>query len=223
MGPKVVGNAKNIVDVVCARSSSDGLAYVFLADGTSASEQRWTFADTARRSEAFAAHLADRGIDADSRVVLAINPSLEFIAALFGIMRLGAIPVPCFPPLRAKELDRFHAITVDCAPDAIVIDAMYRGTMEALQERLRPAGLDPALCYAEDLATQPAADAPTVSSAPDDLALIQYTSGSTGSPKGVCLTHDNLVSNCEAMTAQHGSRIRTESSCPGYRPTTTWV
>ena len=41
--------------------------------------------------------------------------------------KLGAVPVPCFPPLRAKELDRFHAITVDCAPTGIVIDEMYRG------------------------------------------------------------------------------------------------
>ena len=193
-----------ILDVLSARSSSDELAYVFLAEGTSESEVRWSFADVAARSAAFAAYLRGRGIQGGSRVVLAINPSLEFIAALFGIMQLGAVPVPCFPPLRPKELDRFHAITVDCAPAAIVIDAMYRGTMEALQERLRPAGLDPALCYTEDLTTQPAADAPTVSSTPDDLALIQYTSGSTGSPKGVSLTHDNLVSNCEAVLRNMG-------------------
>jgi acyl-CoA synthetase (AMP-forming)/AMP-acid ligase II len=200
----VPGHPPTILDALSARSSSDRLAFVFLADGTSESEIRWTFADVAARSAAFAAYLTSRGIRAGSRVVLATNPSLDFIAAMFGIMRLGATPVPCFPPLRAREIDRFHAITVDCAPDAIVIDAMYRGTMETLQERLRPAGLDPALCYPEDLATQPAADAPTVSSSPDGLALIQYTSGSTGSPKGVCLTHDNLVSNCEAILRNMG-------------------
>jgi acyl-CoA synthetase (AMP-forming)/AMP-acid ligase II len=193
-----------LLDVLSARSSSDELAYVFLAEGTSDSEVRWSFADVAARSANFAANLTSRGIQEGSRVVLAVNPSLEFIAALFGIMQLGAVPVPCFPPLRPKELDRFGAITVDCAPAAIVIDAMYRPTMEALQERLRPAGLDPALCYTDDLTTRPDADAPTVSSTLGDLALIQYTSGSTGSPKGVCLTHDNLVSNCEAVLRNMG-------------------
>ena len=127
---------KSIVDVLSARSSSEALAYVFLADGTSESEIRWTFADTVKNSRAFAAHLRDRGISAGDRVVLALNPSLEYIAALYGIMQLGAIPVPCFPPLRPKELDRFHAITVDCSPKGIVIDEMYRGQMEALRGRL---------------------------------------------------------------------------------------
>ena len=191
-----------ILDALAARSSSDRLAYVFLAEGSSESEIRWTFADVAARSAAFAAYLTGRGIRAGSRVVLAVNPSLDFVAALLGIMRLGAVPVPSFPPLRSKELDRFQAITVDCAAEGILIDAMYRPTMEALQERLRVAGLDPALCHPEDLATQPGAD--TVASTHGDLALIQYTSGSTGSPKGVCLTHDNLVSNCEALLRSMG-------------------
>ena len=79
---------------------------------------------------AYAAHLAQCGVTAGSRVVLAANPGLEFIAAMFGIMSLGAVPVPCFPPLRPKEVDRFHAVARDCTPDAIVIDAMYRPAIE---------------------------------------------------------------------------------------------
>jgi acyl-CoA synthetase (AMP-forming)/AMP-acid ligase II len=196
-------HTNTIVDIVSARSSSEALAYVFLPDGTSETEQRWTFAETAKNSRAFAAHLADRGIGAGSRVILAMNPSLEYIAALFGIMQLGAIPVPCFPPLRPKDSDRFHAIAVDCSPDGIVVDAMYRQQIQALRERLKLADLDPRVAYAED-ATANGTDVDTVSLAPDDLALIQYTSGSTGSPKGVCLTHDNLVSNCEALGRSMG-------------------
>jgi acyl-CoA synthetase (AMP-forming)/AMP-acid ligase II len=188
-----------ILDALSARSSCDRLAFVFLPDGTSANEIRWTFADVAARSAEFAVSLKSCGIGAGSRVLLATNPSLEFIAVMLGIMRLGAVPVPCFPPMRARELARFHAITLDCAPDAIVIDAVFRGAMEELQERLRPAGLEPAYCYLQELTGWPADDAPNLPRRPEDLALIQYTSGSTGSPKGVCLTHDNLVSNCEAV------------------------
>jgi acyl-CoA synthetase (AMP-forming)/AMP-acid ligase II len=193
-----------ILHALSARSSSDRPAYVFLADGTSDTEIRWTYADVAVHSAAFAAYLKDRGVKAGSRVVLAVNPSLEFIAAMYGIMLLGAVPVPSFPPLRPRELDRFHAITADCAPDAIVIDAMFSAPMETLLERLKPEGLQPALCYPEDLAAWPAADVPTLQGTPEDLALIQYTSGSTGNPKGVCLTHDNLVSNCEAIFRNMG-------------------
>ena len=193
-----------IVDVLCSRASSDALAYAFLADGTSESEIRWTYADIAEQSSAFAAHLRGQGISAGDRVVLAVNPSLEYVAALYGIMRLGAIPVPCSPPLRTKELGRFHAITVDCAPKGIVIDEMYRQPTETLQSRLASANLQPVVVYAEDVAFRPDGMDP-VSTTPSDIALIQYTSGSTGTPKGVCLTHANLISNCEALGRNMGS------------------
>lgn len=192
-----------IVDVLCSRASSDALAYAFLADGTSESEIRWTYADTAEHSSAFAAHLRGQGIRAGDRVVLAVNPSLEYVAALYGIMKLGAIPVPCSPPLRTKELDRFHAITVDCAPKGIVIDEMYRQPTEALQSRLASSDLQPVVVYAEDVVCRDERVDP-VSSAPGDIALIQYTSGSTGTPKGVCLTHANLISNCEVLGRNMG-------------------
>jgi acyl-CoA synthetase (AMP-forming)/AMP-acid ligase II len=200
----VIGRRPNsIVDVVFERSASDGLAYVFLADGTSESEVRWTFADTANKSLAFAAHLRDRGIGAGDRVVLAVNPSLEYIAALYGIMKLGAVPVPCFPPLRPKELDRFHAITVDCAPKGILIDEMYREPIEALQVRLQSSNLEPVVVFTEQVPSA-ADESDSVPTTLNDIALIQYTSGSTGAPKGVCLTHDNLVSNCEALGRNMG-------------------
>jgi acyl-CoA synthetase (AMP-forming)/AMP-acid ligase II len=192
-----------MVDIVAARATSESLAYVFLADGTPASELRWSFADTASRARAYASHLRDRGISAGHRVVLAINPSLDYIAALYGIMWLGAIPVPCFPPLRTKELDRFGAIAVDCAPTAIVIDGMYREPIEALRGRLESVGLEPAVVYVEEV-DDAGDDFPPVPTAARDIALIQYTSGSTGTPKGVCLTHNNLVSNCEALGRNMG-------------------
>jgi acyl-CoA synthetase (AMP-forming)/AMP-acid ligase II len=201
----VESHLETIVDILSARSSSQALAYLFLADGTSESEIRWTFADTAKKSRAFAAHLRDRGIGAGDRVVLAVNPSLEYIAALYGIMALGAIPVPCFPPLRAKELGRFHAITVDCAPKGIVIDEMYRLPIEALQSHLASSNLEPIVADAEHVAGGPDEVVDPVSTTPSDIALIQYTSGSTGTPKGVCLTNENLVSNCEALGRNMGN------------------
>ncbi len=199
----MLSSRQSIVDLVSARASSEALAYIFLADGTSASEIRWSFADTARNARVFASHLRDSGISAGDRVVLAVNPSLEYIAALYGIMHLGAIPVPCFPPLRPKELDRFHAITIDCAPKGIVIDEMYREQIESLQLRLESSELEPVVVYAEHVAGG-ADDIHPVPATSNGVALIQYTSGSTGTPKGVCLTHENLVSNCEVLGRNMG-------------------
>lgn len=196
-------NGPTIVDVLCARSSSHDPAYIFLDDGTAVSESRWTYADTAARAAAFAAWLSCRGVRGGSRIVLAVNPSLDYIAALFGIMMLGAVPVPCFPPLRAKELDRFQAIVLDCDPHAILIDAMYDAQIETLRRRLACVDIDPLICYVDELDTR-VDPVPPAACSPDDLALIQYTSGSTGSPKGVCVTHDNLVSNCEVLSRSMG-------------------
>ncbi|MBS1695224.1 MAG: fatty acyl-AMP ligase [Actinobacteria bacterium] len=189
---------ENIVDVLCARSTSTDLAYVFLADGTAASETRWTFADTAAHTDALAAQLHDRGVRAGDRVLLAVNPGLRYIAALFGAMRLGAVPVPCYPPLRTKDIHRFSAITDDCTPSMIVTDPMYA-------DRVAGLACGGVLRTDETPATAPTSP-PRVSISPTDRALIQYTSGSTGTPKGVCLTHSNLVSNCAALGRSMGEQ-----------------
>jgi acyl-CoA synthetase (AMP-forming)/AMP-acid ligase II len=193
----------NVLEVLDARSSVHELAYVFLADGTSSTEIRWTFADTIRTSRAIAAYLSGRGIGIGDRVILAVNPSLEYVAAFYGIMQLGAVPVPCFPPLRANDFERFLDITADCRPAGIVIDEMYRNHVETLRGRLESSGLTAIVVYA-DQATVDDAAIEVASVARHDIALIQYTSGSTGSPKGVCLTHDNLMSNCEALGRSMG-------------------
>jgi acyl-CoA synthetase (AMP-forming)/AMP-acid ligase II len=193
----------NVLEVLDARSSVHELAYVFLADGTSSTEIRWTFADTIRTSRAIAAYLSGRGIGIGDRVILAVNPSLEYVAAFYGIMQLGAVPVPCFPPLRANDFERFLDITADCRPAGIVIDEMYRNHVETLRGRLESSGLTAIVVYA-DQATVDDAAIEVASVARHDIALIQYTSGSTGSPKGVCLTHDNLMSNCQALGRSMG-------------------
>src|SRR5690348_10448734 len=118
-------------------------------------------------------------------------------------MQLSAIPVPCFPPLRPKDSDRFLAIARDCSPKAIVIDSAYHQRISAIRDRLKLDGRNPDVVHPEQV-IRTATDMRSVSIAPGDIALIQYTSGSTGTPKGVRLTHDNLISNCEALDRSMG-------------------
>jgi len=180
------------------------LSVCILADGTSATETRWTFAEIARNSSAFAARLSSHGVGVSDRVVLAVNPGLAYIAALYGIMQLGAVPVPCFPPLRPKELHRFRAISFDSAAAAIVIDEMYRQPMRELQSQLRACELAPAVLYVSELPADATASVNPRAFSPADLALIQYTSGSTGAPKGVCLTQGKPDEQLRSPGPEHG-------------------
>ena len=199
----MLGNAKTIVDVVRARSSSDALAYVFLADGTSASEHamdicrhRATF-PRLRRAPGRPGHRRRRPRRAGDEP----GPRLHRrVVRHHDARRRSRCPASrrCGPrnwtgstPSRsiAHRRDR-HRRDV---PRQI----------DALHDRLTPFDLDPTVTYAEDVGAD-ARDVDAVSPAAEDLALIQYTSGSTGSPRGVCLTHDNLVSNCEALDRSMG-------------------
>ncbi|QBJ98118.1 fatty acyl-AMP ligase [Rhodococcus sp. ABRD24] len=195
-----------IVDALHARSQSDELAYIFLSDGTADSETRWTYREVASVSGVFAERMKMEGVRAGDRVVLALNPSLDYIAALYAIMQIGAVAVPSFPPIRPKELDRFVLSALDSRPAAVIIDAMYREPMGSVSKRLAERGIDAKVIQPgmEGTSSSSVIDGNEHRPRPDALALIQYTSGSTGSPKGVCVTHANLVSNCESLGRSMG-------------------
>ncbi|MBC9716498.1 fatty acyl-AMP ligase [Streptomyces sp. TRM66268-LWL] len=194
------------------------LAYRFLADGTEQSAMDWSYHDLARRASQVAARLGDC---AGRRVVLALDPGLAYIAALFGIFQAGAVAVPSFPPFGRKASNRFVSIVADCRPDAVVMAShhLQSGAMAAEPlSGVRVLTLDDADLSDQDGPAPAAADRdepavadrdePAVAyrpAAPDEPALIQYTSGSTGDPKGIVLTHENLVSNCRALEANMGA------------------
>ncbi|MEV0251472.1 fatty acyl-AMP ligase [Nocardia sp. NPDC050712] len=192
----------SVTDMLWQRSGSDDRALIFLADGTSGSAQEWSFFTVFAEAGRWAARLAARGVGRGDRVVLAINPGLDYVAALYGILWLGAVAVPCFPPLRAKELDRFAAVLRDAEPVLVLIDEMYRPRLDELAARGLDACREP-LHPGGPAETGGRFEQPTPCVA-SDLALIQYTSGSTGHPKGVCITHGNLVSNCAALDRSMG-------------------
>ena len=195
----------SVIDKLRDRSGSDSRALVFLADGTSRSALEWTFADVFRESRRWTAIMRAQGIGGGDRVVLAVNPGLGYVAALYGILAIGAVAVPCFPPLREKEVNRFAAVVSDAAPAAIVIDEMYRRSIDTLVGG--GIATDMPVIYPERVAAAVAAIDIDVlmPCVPNDVALIQYTSGSTGTPKGVVITHGNLVSNCAALSRSMGA------------------
>ncbi|QKW06576.1 fatty acyl-AMP ligase [Streptomyces sp. NA04227] len=186
-----------------AQNQPDALAFRFLPDGTSEQIVDWSYAQLSERAAAVAAQLAERGITR-GRVVLALDPGLDYVAGLFGILRAGCTAVPSFPPIGRRAMQRFVSIVEDCAPGAVLTDPRFAGQVGQFEEQL-PVGEEKLRWIfpeADFFETRPSATPGPVRLA--EQALLQYSSGSTGEPKGIVLSHDNLVSNCRVLDEHMG-------------------
>ena len=156
-----------------------------------------TYATLDASCDAVAAGLAARGLGRGDRVgILALNRT-EYVEALYGTMRAGAIPVPLNIKLPAEAL---AFIAKDANLSLLFVDA---GPPQGRPRR--PHGRDFDADYADFLKPGPFA---TVEPAPDDICLQPYTSGSTGRPKGVLLTHAGQAWQIDALAqgAPHDAR-----------------
>lgn len=175
-------------------------AFVF-SDGE-ATETVWTFAELDRRARLVAGMLLDAGL-AGERVLLLYPPGLEFLAALFGCFFAGAVAVPVFPPRRNRNMTRLEAVAASAQPRAALTDSATRERDGGLLDSA------PGLRSLAWLATdEPAARRDALAPdqlpprTPESLALLQYTSGSTGQPKGVMLRHAHLMHNVRLITSR---------------------
>ncbi|ANN16120.1 hypothetical protein SD37_11050 [Amycolatopsis orientalis] len=182
---------RTVLDLVRdeALTHPDRTAYRHLVDGTSASTASLSWHSLWHRILAVADQVR-AACPAGSRVALAVRPGLDYVAGLFGTMYAGSTVVPTFPPSGRRATDRLASIIGDCSPQAILVD---RG-----QDRSRV----PADLIVLEISDAETGDDPGYT--PAEIALLQYTSGSTAAPKGVVLTHANLMSNCAALTSHIG-------------------
>lgn len=187
----------SLVEMLRARADGAPAAHAvtFLADGEM-DARHVTFADLDRQARSIAVHLARHARPGD-RVLLLYPAELEFGAAFFGCLYAGAIAVPAFSPRIPGAAARVAAIAEDCQPSAVMTDAAsIEAITECLAENSLARGL-PVLC-ADDLPD--ASGAWRRSDARRETpAFLQYTSGSTSLPKGVVVTHGNLLHNMRAI------------------------
>jgi acyl-CoA synthetase (AMP-forming)/AMP-acid ligase II len=170
-------------------------AYVFLTDGE-VEGQSLSYGEVDRRSRAVAAALqAERA--AGERALLLYPPGLDFVAAFFGCLYAGVVAVPIPPPHPARpgrSLPRLGAIARDAEVRFVLTTAAIAALAPALARETR--GLATARWVATAGLGETDAEGwrePIVG--PDALAFLQYTSGSTASPKGVMVSHGNLLHN----------------------------
>lgn len=170
-------------------------AYLFLNDGET-DEVRLTYGQLDTWARTIAAQLQPLNIQGE-RVLLLFPASLDYLAAFFGCLYAGAIAVPVYPPHPAKlerSLPRIQSIAVDAQPRVALVTSAMLSTTERLFSQMT--GRAEVRCLAIDRIDQRLANQwrePIM--AGESLAFLQYTSGSTATPRGVMVSHRNLLHN----------------------------
>ena len=190
---------KNLNDLLRRRAenSPEKVAFTFLKDGE-LSEINWTYQDLDQRARAIAAELQSVG-KAGERALLLYPPGLGFVAAFLGCLYAEIIAVPAYPPHLNRNLLRLQTIVKDC--DATFV-LTTRQTFQRMQPLIKDESQFQALQWmvTDDLPLESAGAWNHINVAGDATAFLQYTSGSTGSPKGVVVSHRNLLHNQAAIT-----------------------
>ncbi|HET9766561.1 MAG TPA: AMP-binding protein, partial [Thermoanaerobaculia bacterium] len=169
---------------------------LFLESGTATP---LSYGELQRRAEAIAAALLARGLERTQTVALMLPSGVDYFACFLGILLAGGVPVPLYPPARKSQVEdhlRRQAGILRNAQVRVLIAAPEVRTLARLLVPLAP-DLRLVTTPGELAADGVRAVLPKV--AASDVAFIQYTSGSTGDPKGVVLTHANLLANLRSV------------------------
>ncbi len=175
-------------------TASPDVQYFELFDETVTYGRLWTQAGR------YAAGLARAGVRAGDKVALIYPTCAEFFYTFFGCLRLGAVPVPLYPTLGVEATG---GIFRDADAVAVATIGWFRPGVDqsvALAPNVRT------IVEPNDLDADAAAP-PDHPAGPDDLAFLQYTSGSTGDPRGVMLTHRNVMATCRFMSEGAGLTV----------------
>lgn len=184
-----------------AAAQPDALAFTFLRDGEEIGETL-TFLQLQQRALALAEQLAAKH-PRGGRAILLDPLNLDFFIGFFASMYAGLTPVPASLPSRQRGMHQLRSMTYDCKASCLLSSRpllQKLGTL--LQSDLGVAALDQ---FAIDEApAQPSASWTPVTASPTDLALLQYTSGTTGAPRGVMVTHANMLHNQQQIEHSFG-------------------
>jgi acyl transferase domain-containing protein/acyl-CoA synthetase (AMP-forming)/AMP-acid ligase II/acyl carrier protein len=188
----------NLVELLRARTAKHGprVAFRYLADGE-AEESRITYEELELRARSIAAALAPQAA-AGERALLFYTGGLEFIAGFWGCMYAGVVAVPVFPARLHRQIPRLLAIAADSQAKFVLTTAKIRRQAEDLFKRA-PELKTLQWLATDDLPSALAEEWRDPGASLETLAFLQYTSGSTATPRGVMVTHGNLLHNLDCL------------------------
>jgi len=191
----------------CLADHPEQLIYVFL-DKQGKIKESYTYRSFDERTYAIAQLLQQKkSLVKGDRVLLAFPPGLEMICAFFACARIGLIPVPVYPPANQgffSSLQKMNFIALDCGAKAVLTDRTYYWSMQINLTRKKLASFSFKSEAVAGLDWIVSSDARVKSGLElkedgSDILFIQYTSGSTNHPKGVMVTHENIIYNGQTV------------------------
>lgn len=193
--PDVI-NCSTYSEVILNRviSCPEKVAFRFLDDGEKESES-FTYDQLQIKAKAIASLFQEFGKKGDP-VLLLFHPSLSYVASLFACLFSGFVAIPAYPPRRNRGVERIYSILEDSEAKICLLSKEVKNDIErnfADNELFK----DMKWIVYDDVTDKSSSNFEEVDLFPEDVALIQYTSGSTGQPKGVMLTQQNLLYNSE--------------------------
>jgi len=194
-----------VVEAIWLRAAADpARTHAYLDD--EAETRDVSFGALRDGAASIAAGLAQRALQPGERVAIMLPTGFDFLQSFLGVMAAGLVPVPLYPPARLDRLQEYllrqsriltnaGARLLITVPEAAPVAEVLRREVPTLT------GVTTASALVKTAREPGAHHVQPYGASPDDLAFIQYTSGSTGDPKGVCLTHANLLANIRAIAA----------------------
>jgi fatty-acyl-CoA synthase len=200
-----------------AKAAEGGAGYVFV-DGRA--ERPRSYSEIRDASLAVARALRATGLERGDIVALIVGDEEQFLTALFGASIAGLVPACLYPSTTTSDLPRYLDATAGILRSARARAVVASPSLADAMADLRPRCPDLDFVISSDFGNDGPRnhDQPDVSPEPEDIAFVQFTSGSTSRPKGVAITHRSLAANVDAINGPAGLAVSSADSAVSWLP-----
>lgn len=204
---------RNLLDMLFDREQRypDKKAFVYLLNGEVESESL-TYGELGQSAKKVAAYLQFLELKGE-RVLILLPSGIDYLVVFLGCLCAGVIPIPVYPPTKSRNTDRLLSIYENAEPSLIILPST--GMLTKLSATMHNT---PTLLIEELLEHDFTYEPQIENISPNDIAFLQFTSGSTSNPKGVMVTHQNLLHNFNLMASkfEHSVQTRMVTWLPFY-------